>query len=452
MKGCEAAVVRVGLALEALSSEGLIKPAPNRIRVAYSGGMDSHVLLHALAHSCWRDQLSAVHINHGLQPESAEWSRHCEEVCRMLGVAFVSHSVRVKPEPGQSLESCAREARYGALAGTMQPGDLLCFAHHRDDQSETALMRLLRGSGVRGLAGMPARRVFGVGQLCRPLLRLPRSDLAGYAHHHGLAWLEDPSNRNIRFERNFLRHEILPRLSERRGGVAAAIARSAEHLAEAELLLERMAASALASAPGATVEQIPLALLLSLDRPEQSNLLRYCLVKLGAPLPGSARLKSFLTALADHRHDRATSMEWSGWSIRLYGGTAYLLPDRTECSAAEYAWNGAAERHLPGVGRISLVQQTGGGGGVLDARRLQLPSDHLQIRYRRGGERILLGGMHRPLKKLMQEWRIPPWVRSRTPLLYLDQKLVAVVGHCVSDELRADAGQPGWWPRLVREG
>ena len=211
-----------------------LPPAP-AYWVAYSGGIDSHVLLHLLAG--WRARLpgvlGAVHVNHQLQQQSGDWELHCRAVCEELGLGFQALQVAARPRRGESPEAAARSARYRGLSEWLPPGAVLVTAQHLDDQAETLLLQLLRGSGVHGLAAMPAMTVLGAGLHQRPLLGVTRAQLRRYAESHRLDWIDDPSNTDTAFDRNYLRHEIMPRLKARWPAAGATLSRSAAHCAEA---------------------------------------------------------------------------------------------------------------------------------------------------------------------------------------------------------------------------
>ncbi|MBT8093949.1 MAG: tRNA lysidine(34) synthetase TilS, partial [Gammaproteobacteria bacterium] len=228
--------------LEQLAALRTEVPAPSRYVLAYSGGLDSTVLAHALAASATGVPVIAVHIDHGLHAESSQWSEHCRDFAAGLGIEFRCRKVLVQLESGKGPEASAREARYSALHAEIEPGDWLLSAHHREDQAETLLLNLVRGSGPAGIAGIGAVRRFGCGWLVRPLLHVDREALQGYAGRQGLQWLEDPSNTDRRFDRNFLRHEVLPRLKTRWPDIAARLQRSARHAGEAAALLADLAA------------------------------------------------------------------------------------------------------------------------------------------------------------------------------------------------------------------
>ena len=220
----------------------ILADKPSRFVIAFSGGLDSTALAHALSSAGTGVPIIAIHIDHGLHDDSARWSEHCKAFAESLGIEYRSRKVTVQLESGKGPEASAREARYTALHADLEHGDWLLSAHHREDQAETLLLNLVRGSGPAGIAGIGAIRRFGPGWLARPLLDTDRGSLQDYADRHGLDWIEDPSNTDRRFDRNFLRHDILPRLKARWPDIAARLQRSASHAGEAATLLADLAA------------------------------------------------------------------------------------------------------------------------------------------------------------------------------------------------------------------
>ena len=213
-----------------------------RFLIAYSGGLDSSVLLHALSQSSIAsERVLAIHVNHGLHPDADSWELHCRRFAESLGVKFDAIAVVVDERSGLGLEAAAREARYAALMNFVHPQDCLLSAHHQDDQAETLLLNLMRGSGISGMAGIGKKQPFGPGQLLRPLLGVSRSALEDYAERHAVERIDDPANEDQQFDRNFLRREILPRLTERWPAAAARLARSAELAADSADLLQSLA-------------------------------------------------------------------------------------------------------------------------------------------------------------------------------------------------------------------
>ena len=389
-------------------------------RVAFSGGLDSTVLLHLLVHlakTTSLPELKAIHVHHGLQAAADAWPQQCQSVCDAMGVSL--QVIRVHVQPGASLERAARDARYEAFNAATQAGDVLLTGQHRDDQAETLLFRLLRGAGVRGLAGMPRQRSLGSGHLLRPLLDVTRAQLQTYATEHGLSWIEDPSNEDCRFSRNYLRHQVFPALTERWPQATANMARSAAHLREAQGLLDELAHIDLAAAQIASefdwlgVPSLELAPLAALSAARQRNALSHWL--------------SPLTSLPDSDH-------WSGWED-LRDATADALPiwaladGQLHRAGGRIWWLSGAWLRDPLASHEWLEPAkalTLPDNGVLTISG-SVPNGPFQVRYRQGGEVIYLPGRgHRDLKRLLNESAVPAFVRGRLPLLCQGEQLLAV--------------------------
>lgn len=408
-------------------------------RLAFSGGLDSTVLLHLLVQLGQRHSLpplTALHVHHGLQSAADDWPEHCRQVCTRLSVPLQVR--RVSVEPGASLEHAAREARYRAFAEMLGEGELLLTAQHRDDQAETLLFRLLRGAGVRGLAAMPAMRPLGRGRLLRPLLEVSRSELEHYAVAQGLQWVEDPSNCNQQFSRNFLRHRVLPLLAERWPQAARNMTRSATHMAEAQELLGDLARLDLAAArhgndfPWLGLPSLALAPLLELSPARQRNALRHWLESF-TPLPDADHWAGW-EALYEAAVDAAPVWRLARGEVRRAAGRIWWLAgDWLRPPVGPLSWSRPAEPLLlPGNGCLQLQGQG--------------PSCLLEVRYRRGGEVLAVPGRgHRDLKRLLNEYGLPTFVRGRLPLLYHGSELLAVAA--LPD---LDGAADGAW-RLVWE-
>lgn len=419
-------------------------PAPRRYCVAFSGGVDSHVLLHALVQI--RSQLPttilhAIHVNHGIHPDAAQWARHCEMVCADLNVSFEQHAIVLESAGGESLEALARDARYACFARQIQAGDLLLLAHHQDDQAETLLLQLVRGSGVKGLAGMPGYAPFAAGALARPLLDQQRDDLLAYAVTQQLPWIEDPSNQDTAFDRNFLRHTVLPLMRQRWPSVNASLARAAQHQAEADELLVVLAQQDIAAAAGAETMTLPVSVLQTLSESRQRNLLRYWLHRIcRLPLPSTAQLRRILDELLSARADACPLVHWPGAQVRRYRDLLYAMAPFT---AIEPDWK--RDWDLGGVLALPtgmyLQTQRASGQGLARAKLAQ----GVRVCFRQGGERCRLPGRthHHELKKLLQDWGVPPWCRDRVPLVYVGDELVQVVGYAVCAPLAAKPGEDG---------
>ncbi|MDX1443418.1 MAG: tRNA lysidine(34) synthetase TilS, partial [Gammaproteobacteria bacterium] len=283
---------------EALLSQLDLPAATQRVVVAYSGGLDSTVLLHALARLGEQlpGPLVALHIDHSLQADSPRWAEHCREVALSLGVDFSLLKILVDPAPGASVEAAARDGRYAAFAEFLEKGDVLLTAQHADDQAETFLLQALRGAGVAGLAAMPRERELGAAMHLRPLLDWTRVELEAWAVGQELDWLDDPSNADDRFDRNFLRNRVLPELRERFPGMAATLSRSAGHCADASEILAEEAAQMLVTS-GGREGFLPLAALESLSTARQRLLLRHWLAENGVPALSDAQLAEALAML-----------------------------------------------------------------------------------------------------------------------------------------------------------
>jgi len=417
-------------------------PAAERCHLALSGGLDSCVLLHLL--TSLREQLpwrlQAIHINHGLQVVADVWQAHCETLCQEYGVPLQVVRLSLAPGSGESVEAVAREARYRAFAEHMAPGDLLLTAQHRDDQAETLLLQLLRGSGPAGLAAMPVQSRFFAGWLVRPLLDVSRADLERYAREHRLKWEEDPSNRDQRFDRNFLRHRVMPLLKERWPAAAQTLARAARFSGELLVLAREEAEEDLARARRSGGGDLSIGSLRAFDSIRLRNLLRHWIVSTGAPLPNSRQLARIEREAVRGRPDATPLILWSGWQVRRYRDLLRLerIPAAFDPSVS-FAWPEGETLGLPGdLGR--LVAETAADG--IDRERWF--AARVEVRFRQGGERCLPAGQahHRPLKKLFQEWGVPVWERSRIPLIYLDGELAAIPGRLVCEPFAAKAGAP----------
>jgi tRNA(Ile)-lysidine synthase len=419
--------------------------------VAYSGGRDSHVLLHLMA--ALRGRLPvpvrAVHVDHGLQPAAADWAAHCRRVCDALEMPLTVLTVTCTADSRGSLEEAARAARYRAFGEILRDGEALLLAHHREDQAETVLLRLLRGAGVHGLAGMPSMRPLGRGWLLRPLLDVPRAALAQYAQAQSLRWVEDPSNRDDRFDRNFLRCRVLPLLAQHWPGYAAPLARAAEHAREAAELADALADLDLAHcAAGAGIDVEALRML---PEPRQRNLLRLWLRRRGLRPPGDARLRSGLRALTAAGPDRSPMLEWGNARLRRYRDRLLLEQGDAPCPLPPRAWDLA---HSLDLSDGQLVVEPALGEGL----RRDLRERRVEIRFRAGGERCRpVGRPHgQSLKKLLQEQGVPPWERGRLPLIYVDGALAAVADLWICHGFQAESGEPGlrpiWRRRVVHQG
>lgn len=390
--------------------------------VAYSGGIDSTVLLHALLASENDLPVLAVHVDHGLHADSADWAERCRRNAERFGVPF--HAVRVAVEPGAAggVEAAARDARYCALRSLVAAGDCLLSGHHEDDQAETLLLNLMRGSGPAGLAGIGAVQPFGEGRLLRPMLGVAGAAIAAYAAHHGLDWIEDPSNVETRFDRNFMRREILPRLASRWPAVRRQLRRSAALAGEASALLDDLADIDIAACGNDRRLSIPALRVLSAER--QGNLLRRAVRKAGlTPIPAS-RLDQARRELVTARDDARPLVAWDGGELRRFHDELFVLEPAGEPPAGGVRLYPGRPHHPLGRGQGAIALVQGDGPGIDPA----LAGAGLDLAFRAGGERIriIAGAGSRTVKNLMREAGILPWMRPRMPMLFAGRELVAV--------------------------
>ncbi len=395
-----------------------------RICIGLSGGIDSVVLLHAMRRKAAGGELtvslSAEHVHHGISPHADEWTAFCAGLCREYGVPFAVTRVEVPRDSGEGLEAAARRLRYDVFAGN--EADWLLLAHHRDDQAETVLLNLLRGAGVAGAAGMLAERPRRVGPaLLRPLLEAPRELIERYAAEHGLLWVDDDSNIDRHFRRNFLRHEILPRLEEKFQGAGKSLARAAGHFAEASGLLDELAMidhNAIVMNSG----RLSIAAFNGLPLARAHNLLRYVWTQAGFRAPDARWIDEACKQLATADALSETCVATSDGELHVYRGEIHLLPQCAAPPDAPLAWSG--QEALPWAGgQVRFVAAEGQG-----LRRSLLAATDVQLRLRSGGERLRPDARRprRSLRNLLQERAIPPWERSRLPLLWVDDQLAWV--------------------------
>lgn len=410
--------------------------------VAYSGGPDSLALLAALA--ALRDTkhpslpLRAIHVDHGLHAGSRAWAAHCRAVCGRLRVPLMVRRARLAPARGESTEALAREARYRLLAGALRDGEILLTAQHLDDQAETVLLQLLRGAGVAGLAAMPPTRPLGRGRLLRPLLDRPRDELAAWLTTRGLPALDDPMNRDPRWARARLRHEIMPALADRWPGAARSVARSARHAAEAQCLLAELAAQDLALARDGAA--LSVTVLRRWTPARRRNALRQWIVESGVTLPDSSRLEEIAGPLLASRPDALPKVQWPAASVRREAGRLWIVkaaaPRGPAPATMAWHWRGRGEGTV--TGRFGTLRIVPDPDGPIDLE--SLPAN-LEVRARQGGEslRPRRGGPHRTAKFLLQQARVPPASRATIPFIHAADRLLAIGDRWIDASVQAGA-------------
>jgi tRNA(Ile)-lysidine synthase len=419
-----------------------------RYWIALSGGLDSVVLLHALAElrpQLGPMELQAVHIHHGLSHYAAQWAEHCQQMCQRLSVPCQVIEVDAGANGGESPEAAARTARYTAFRELMAEGDCLLTAHHQDDQAETLLLQLLRGAGPKGLAAMPPLTPFHKGWLGRPLLQCSRQDLHTYALSQHLQWVEDESNTDTGYDRNFLRHEIFPRLKKRFPAATKTMSRSARRCAEAAELLAVFATQDLQLA-AIQDNALSLGICRELGKVRSQHLLHHWLHEQGLPVPTEAQTEAIWNNVIQASHDSVPLVHWEGAQgqgveVRRYRDLLYAMPPLPELDVNRvYRWDFTQPLPISAMGELSSTQQTGQGIALA-----KLEGQDVEVRFRQGGERLRPVGRQEThsLKHLFQDQGIPPWQRDRIPLIYCQGRLAAVVGLWLDEDFAASGNEPG---------
>jgi len=408
--------------------------------VAFSGGPDSTALLHALAglREARERGLRAIHVDHGLHAHSGDWAERARQFCSVLEIECVVARVDVMRASGEGLEAAARHARYTALANALREGEWLLLGHHRDDQAETVLLKLLRGAGPEGMGGMRAMRPLGAGMLWRPLLDTPRLVLRDYAERHRLPVIDDPSNADTRLSRNYLRADILPRLVEHWPHAVDSILHSAtHHRAAADVLRERWLAE-FERVHDRTTGSLDAAAWLQLPPALRDPLLDHWLRGRHLRIPTLAQRAQIERQLRGLREGRVPCIHWPGTDLHIWKGRLWAVVSAVPLPSAWQAeWQGQPLT-LPGGGRLEWLGAP--------------PAETFTVRFRQGGEKLRpLGHRHtRELRDLFQQSSMPPWRRAACPLIYAGEELIAVADLWRSEQgesrFRLAGGQPCWRP------
>lgn len=400
-----------------------------RLCVALSGGVDSVVLLHAAIPSVAAlgiRQLVALHVHHGLSPHADEWGAFCRELCDQLGIALEVRRVQVTLN-GEGLEAAARKERYAVLDAF--ESDWILLGHHRDDQAETILLNLLRGAGVHGAAGMAERR----GRLLRPLLGVSREEIVGYAKQCALSWIEDESNADSCYSRNFLRHQVMPLLERSFPSAATNLARAARVFGEAAELLDQVAKDDFGGAKRLNVSQLK-----DLPSSRAANLLAYYLRRQGLQIPGNAILEEMLRQLITAGCDSEICFAIGNRDVRRFRNEVFV--DSHSQPVSPTVWSG--ESTIP-WGGYRIHARASVGDGIAASILNGCP---LHFAARRGGDVLQLrqGGPRRPLKDILREAAVPPWHRKNLPVLYSGDDVVWVAGIGAAAKYRCKPGAAGF--------
>ena len=386
------------------------------LTLAYSGGLDSSVLLHLFASV--KCNVNVLHVNHNLNPNAVDWEAFCAEQAAQYGLSYRSVDIKIHAT-GHGIEAAAREKRYAVFAEHCPANSVLFTAHHADDQTETLLLRILRGTGIRGLCGMPIQRNIGQGLLLRPLLPFKRAELEAYATQHQLNYIVDASNFDTCFTRNYVRHDLMPQLSQQFVGIEKNLATLRANCEDANELLGEYTKMLYGMCKCEEKTQLNLGWFKNLKTVQQRAVLRYWLCNVnGLQAPSREQLLAFQGSFLSAKKDKAPQFKLGEFECRRYQQTLYLLPQvRITPEPGIQIWN--PKQPIEG------------------AEKLNLPAGScLEVKYRVGGERFHPAGRigSHPLKKLMQEWQIPPWERDRVPLLYYEGQLVCVIKYAVSNQ------------------
>lgn len=425
------------------SIKALLQPhisTASQIIVAFSGGLDSTVLLHAISQLYHTSDtpIIAIHINHNLSANAADWQTHCQQICHSLDIDFIAQSVLITAND-KGLEAEARALRYAAIAQHIKPHAIVVTGQHQQDQLETFMLQLKRGAGPKGLSAMPHTAAFAhQSLLLRPLLNCSRDTLEQYAKTHDLSWIEDESNLDTRFDRNFLRHQVMPTLHQRWPGFDKAACRSIALIAEQQQLVDEIAAEDLNQVLSST-NVLVISALLSLSNVRQRHLLRYWIAQQGVEMPSQALLNAMLLEVIAAKQDANPKVKWAGHQLRRFHDSLYLLGNEIEHAGEDC---------------LLVVNQTVtfdyGIGSLQLTDKIDVPvTNQLSLRPPREDEVVSVrfnvtgvsckpqGSPHtRKLKQLFKQYQLPPWQRSRIPMIYYGDELVCVAGLFVCEDAK----------------
>ncbi|WP_255554781.1 tRNA lysidine(34) synthetase TilS [Moritella sp. 24] len=441
---------------------------PLQIVLAYSGGLDSHVLLHLMARYQQlypQHDYLAVHVHHGLSDNADDWLVHCEQTAKALNINFVAEKVVLNLGNRESLEAKARDARYQAIAKHLGDESLLLLGQHLDDQLETFLLQLKRGAGVKGLSAMAATMPFLLHNSCqivRPLLTLPQQALVDYATDSQLTWVEDESNNDHSYDRNFLRHQIIPSLKQRWPGIANAVHRSAELCAEQQALADEIAQIDVVICED-SLAGLKIVELQQLSKIRRNNVIRFWLAKQRLPMPSRHHLDKVWDEVVNAVDDANPQLSWQAGEFRRYQGVLYNQQKYAELKDVVIMLEHTQNQVIPLPDNIGLLHLQGELKDTLQAQspkncgidtskvfdvnhigiciKRPLDDEKVTIRFRGEGKCHPTGRSgSRSIKKLYQEYRVAPWLRDRIPLVYYNDKLVCAVGLWVCKGYEAQDG------------
>ncbi len=417
-------------------------PLAEKIWIACSGGMDSCVLLHLINSNKnkIRNAIEAVYVNHGLQESSVEWGDFCRHQCLQYAIPFQQLEINETVAKGYSIEAWAREKRYARIAQIMKKNDVLFTAHHQDDQIETFFLQALRGSGPRGLAAMPVYKDFFNGVHVRPLLGFSRSELLSYAMDNNLSWHEDCSNLKTRFDRNYLRHKILPEIGKKWPSYRKTINRMINHQQDYRTLLNEVGLEDIEKTRHENTLNLRLDRIKNLSLARQKNLLFTWLQALQFDLPGARQMTQIVSDLIHAEKGSVPCVNWKGVEVRRYRNILYAAK-----SLARHPGNTAYKWDLAGPFNIMGEELTATSDIGVGLAQKKLKNSKVVIRFRQGGEKIQPRNTHtKKVKKIFQEYGVLPWFRDRFPLIYVNESLAVIPGLCVDKKYAAEHNEKSW--------
>lgn len=407
--------------------------------VAYSGGLDSHVLL-SLCVQLRKEmdlKLQAIHINHQISQHALSWASHCQRICAAVDVPLLHHALLLPQNSALGVEGEAREKRYAFFAKCLAEGDILFTAHHQDDQAETLLLQLFRGAGPKGLAAMPLLKPLGKGFHARPFLSFPRSVLEGYAQENKLTWIEDEMNQDEKYNRNFIRHSVLPLLEKNWPSISQTLAKSAMHCAEMDTLLETVLLEKKNNLKGSRPNTLSITQLLSCSPAMQRAILRSFIKELNFLLPPESKIEAIRHHVLKASKDRQPLVKWKGAEVRRHRDDLFIMKPFIQGERLTMTWDLKEPLILTEIGRLSAKKEKGKG--------FALGRDEVTVKFRQGGERLYLQSRgHCSLKNLFQEWNVPVWLRNFIPLLFVNDELLGVVGYRFNEKFAANENEMGW--------
>ncbi|MBA4696306.1 MAG: tRNA lysidine(34) synthetase TilS [Legionella sp.] len=409
--------------------EGILSflSASRYLWIGYSGGLDSTALLYKMAKdNRFRTKLRIIHVNHGLSPNAAKWEHHCREICKSLKLPLCIE--RTKLADTSNLEEKARKARYALYKKHLKPNDTLVLAHHLNDQAETFLLNLCRGAGIDGLAAMKPFKPFQKGFLWRPFLVYSRQEIEAYAQTEGLNWVEDESNLETHFGRNYLRHTVIPLLEQKWPAAIKHLAKASAHCQQSQVHIDQLAQLDCPEliAPKETLNITPL---LNLPKSRVLNALRYWLRANNLQIPRANFLEQIFCEVIHAKSSAKPQLTWGCSMLKRFQKTLYLLKDQAEMSTEifceEVLWTSFPESLTITGSRLEALSSNEGIEVV--------PGSKVSVRFRQGGEVFYWRSQKKSLKKLFQEWQVPVWSRQTTPLIYINDVLAMIVGYAISD-------------------